>query len=42
MPKVGHKAPGFTLPTLDGKEFSLTGLLHGGKHALLIFLRHLG
>jgi peroxiredoxin len=38
----GGAAPDFTLHALDGQPVSLSGILHRGRNALLVFLRHLG
>lgn len=38
----GSAAPDFTLHDTDGEPVSLSGILHGGRNALLVFLRHLG
>jgi hypothetical protein len=39
---VGQPAPHATLTTLDGESIELASLWRGGRHALLLFLRHLG
>ncbi len=41
MLKVGTKAPDFTLDQAGGHPVSLSQVLQGGHHVLLIFLRHL-
>ena len=38
-PRVGEKAPEFTLPDKNGKQVSLADLLSGSKAVLLIFYR---
>lgn len=38
-PRVGQKAPDFTLPDQNNKPIALTDLLSGSKGALLIFYR---
>ena len=40
--KVGSEAPDFTAYTLDGEPVTLDDLSSGGRHLLLVFLRHLG
>ncbi len=41
-PGVGHIAPDFALPTVDGQSVSLSDTLRAGHNVLLVFLRHLG
>ncbi len=36
-PAIGRPAPAFTLPSLDGREVSLAGLLADGKPLVLVF-----
>jgi hypothetical protein len=38
-PRVGQKAPGFTLPGENGKPVTLADLLSGSKAVVLIFYR---
>jgi peroxiredoxin len=38
-PRVGQKAPEFTLSDQDGKEVSIRDLLSGSKSVALIFYR---
>jgi hypothetical protein len=38
-PRVGQKAPNFTLSDQDGKDVSLQGLLSGSKAVALVFYR---
>jgi len=38
-PRVGQKAPEFTLPDQNNKPVALTDLLSGSKGAVLIFYR---
>jgi peroxiredoxin len=38
-PRVGQKAPEFTLSDQDGKNVSLSDLVHGSKAVALIFYR---
>ncbi len=40
--KLGDAAPDFTLPAVDGRPVSLSGITSAGNRALLVFLRHLG
>ena len=40
VPRVGDPAPDFSLPTADGRPYTLADALAGGQHALLFFLRH--
>jgi peroxiredoxin len=40
--KSGDIAPDFTLYTVDDQPVSLSKILHDGRNALLVFLRHLG
>ena len=40
--EVGQPAPKFTTYTLESEPVTLDDLLHGGRHILLVFLRHLG
>jgi peroxiredoxin len=42
LPRVGDKAPEFSLLTADGRPYTLTDALSGGQHAVLFFMRHLG
>jgi hypothetical protein len=42
LPRVGDKAPEFSLLTADGRPYTLADALGGGQHALLFFMRHLG
>lgn len=39
--KVGQHAPDVTLQTIDGDPVMLSQAWDKGRHALLIFLRHL-
>jgi hypothetical protein len=38
-PRVGQKAPEFTLPDQDGKDVALSDLVSGSKAVALIFYR---
>jgi peroxiredoxin len=38
----GDPAPDVTLMTLEGKTVPLAETWRGGRHVLLVFLRHLG
>ena len=38
-PRVGQKAPDFTLPDQDGKDVTLSNLVSGSKAVALIFYR---
>ncbi len=42
MVTIGDPAPGINLKTISGETISLAETWQGGRHALLIFLRHLG
>jgi hypothetical protein len=42
MLHAGDIAPEFELATADGQRAPLSGILHGRRSVLLIFLRHLG
>ncbi len=42
MLKTGDVAPDFRRHTADGQPVSMSGTLRGGRHVLLVFLRHLG
>ena len=39
--KEGQRAPDVTLSTIDGDAIQLSESWNNGRHALLIFLRHL-
>jgi len=41
-PRIGQPAPDARLKTLDGDDVSLAEAWRGGRHALLVFLRHPG
>jgi len=40
--KLGDIAPDWELYTVEGQRVSLNETMRDGRHALLIFLRHLG
>lgn len=40
--KLNSPPPNFTLTSADGEQITLSEVLKGGNHALLVFLRHLG
>jgi peroxiredoxin len=42
VPRVGDKAPEFTLTAAMGEPVSLYRTLETGRNVLLVFLRHLG
>lgn len=42
LPRIGDKAPEFSLLTADGRRYTLAEALGGGQHAVLFFMRHLG
>jgi hypothetical protein len=42
MVTIGDAAPGVTLLTPAGQPVSLADSWCGGRHTLLVFLRHLG
>jgi peroxiredoxin len=42
LPRVGDRAPDFSLLTADGRPYELADALGGGQHAVLFFMRHLG
>ena len=39
--KVGQQAPDVALSTIDGEPIQLSASWNNGRHALIIFLRHL-
>lgn len=42
MVTIGDPAPEINLKTITGETVSLAETWRGGRHTLLIFLRHLG